>query len=198
MITSLLPALLFLLQSVLHIAMLLLVCRFLLQLAKANYYNPVTQLVIKATKPLLWPLQAVLPRMFTLDCSPLVLAWLIALALIGLLHWSVLTVGMVDNAGLIFKLQQLSWLQVGLSALASVCMQVVSVYFWSVILVALSSWIQSLQRQPLVHVLHELISPLLNPVRRYLPANTGIDFSPIIVLLGLQTLMILLKSLTLV
>ena len=61
------------------------------------------------------------------------------------------------------------------------------VLFGSVIL----SWVQLPSDNPVVRVIHQLTEPVLSRVRKILPAAAGFDFSPMVVLVGLQ----LLKSL---
>ena len=48
------------------------------------------------------------------------------------------------------------------------------------------SWIQPGQSNRLIELVHRVTEPLLAPVRGLLPAMGGMDFSPIIVLFGIQ------------
>jgi YggT family protein len=61
------------------------------------------------------------------------------------------------------------------------------VMFASVVL----SWIRPDPDNAIVRVIHQLTEPVLSRVRQILPAAGGFDFSPMVVLIGLQ----LLKSL---
>jgi YggT family protein len=61
------------------------------------------------------------------------------------------------------------------------------VLFASVIL----SWVRLDPDNAIVRVIHQLTEPVLSRVRQILPAAGGFDFSPMVVLIGLQ----LLKSL---
>ena len=67
----------------------------------------------------------------------------------------------------------------------------VNVYFVSIIAQALLSWFNP-GRTPIAMVLHDLNRPLLGPVQRLLPPFSGIDLSPVAVLLGLQLAKMLL------
>jgi YggT family protein len=58
------------------------------------------------------------------------------------------------------------------------------ILFASVIL----SWLQLSPDNPVARVIHQLTEPVLSRVRRLLPAAGGFDFSPMVVLIGLQLL----------
>jgi YggT family protein len=58
------------------------------------------------------------------------------------------------------------------------------VLFGAVIL----SWVQLPSDNPIVRVIHQLTEPVLSRVRKILPSAAGFDFSPMVVLVGLQLL----------
>ena len=58
----------------LYIAAILL--RLLLQMAKADFYNPLSQFLVKATKPALQPLRRLVPGFLGIDFAAIVLAYL--------------------------------------------------------------------------------------------------------------------------
>ena len=167
----------FLVQAVLGIVMLFLLLRFLLQLCRADFYNPLSQIVLKVTQPVLQPLRRAIPGNKRVDGASLLL--LVVLQLITLAIVSSLRGMSLGPGGLLF------W------SLAELVTMLVNVYFVSVIAQALLSWFNP-GRTPLVTVLHDLNRPLLGPVRRLLPPFSGIDLSPIAVLLGLQLAKMLL------
>jgi YggT family protein len=167
----------FLVQAVLGIVMLFLLLRFLLQLCHADFYNPLSQIVLKVTQPVLQPLRRAIPGNKRVDGASLVL--LLVLQLVTLAIVSSLRGMSLGPGGLLF------W------SLAELATMLVNVYFVSVIAQALLSWFNP-GRTPLVTVLHDLNRPLLGPVRRLLPPFSGIDLSPIAVLLGLQLAKMLL------
>ena len=47
---------------------------------------------------------------------------------------------------------------------------------------------------PVRRFLDRLLQPVLNPIRRLLPATGGADFSPLVLILGLMILNMLLQS----
>lgn len=167
----------FLVQALLGLVLLLLLLRFLLQLCRADFYNPLSQIVLKATQPLLKPLRRAIPGTARIDGASLLLlvvVQMVTLAVIAAVRDMPLGLG-----GLLF------W------SLAELVTLVINVFFVSVIVQALMSWI-SPGRNPLAALLHSLNRPLLEPVRRRLPPLSGVDLSPIVVLFGLQLAKMLL------
>ena len=58
---------------------------------------------------------------------------------------------------------------------------------------SLMSWFNPDPRNPIVKFLHAVVDPLLHPIRSLLPANLGLDLSPMIALLALWALQSLLQ-----
>jgi YggT family protein len=167
----------FLVQAVLGIIMLFLLLRLLLQLCRADFYNPLSQVVLKVTQPVLQPLRRAIPGSKRVDGAALLLlvvAQVLTLAIVSALR------GMaIGPVGLLF------W------SLAELVTMLVNVYFVSIIAQALLSWFNP-GRTPIAMVLHDLNRPLLGPAQRLLPPFSGIDLSPVAVLLGLQLVKMLL------
>ncbi|MFZ5601410.1 MAG: YggT family protein [Pseudomonadota bacterium] len=153
--------------------------RFLLQLLRADFYNPVSQFVVKATTPVLKPLRCVIPGVGGLDNASLVLIF--ALIVAKLLLWSFI------NFGALAPLPDLAILLLKCTALLLIN------YFFMILLVsAVMSWVVQ-GYHPVAAVLFQLSDPIVAPVRRLLPAMGGIDFSPMVVMLGLYVVRILFQ-----
>jgi YggT family protein len=76
-----------------------------------------------------------------------------------------------------------------LSALAKVIHILLTGYLWVVLIRALLSWVSPDPYNPIVRTLHAVTEPVLSPLRRKLPLFAGsIDFSPIVVILGIYFL----------
>src|SRR5210317_2117367 len=67
----------FLVQVLFGLYAALVVLRFLLQLVRADFYNPLSQFIVTATKPLLNPLRRTIPGVSGIDIASLVLAWFV-------------------------------------------------------------------------------------------------------------------------
>lgn len=151
--------------------------RFLLQLLRADFYNPVSQFVVKATTPILKPLRRVIPGVGGLDNASLLVIFV--LILLKLETWSFI------NFGALLPLEALAILLLKSTALLLVN------YFMLILFVgAIMSWVVQ-GYHPVASVLFQLSDPIVAPVRRLLPAMGGIDFAPMVVILGLITIKIL-------
>ncbi|GAU09526.1 YggT family protein [Desulfoplanes formicivorans] len=81
-----------------------------------------------------------------------------------------------------------------LHAVAMLIDTVLSLYFWVVIISALLSWVNPDPYNPLVRILRNLTEPVFYRIRKWLPFTymSGIDFSPVVLLLAIQFLKIFL------
>ena len=65
---------------------------------------------------------------------------------------------------------------------------VLEVYFWIIIVRALLSWVNPDRYNPIVRFLYQVTEPVLRPIRRRLPMEMGLDFSPLVVILVIKVL----------
>jgi YggT family protein len=158
--------------------LLVVVLRFLLQLVRADFYNPISQFIVKATNPPLIPLRKVIPGFGGIDLASVVLALIvqaIAIVLILLLN------GIQPP-----PVQVVMWSVVGIISL------VLKVYFWGLLITVIASWLAPNSYNPALILINQILEPAVKPVRKMMPDMGGIDISPIIVFLLIQVLEILL------
>lgn len=170
----------FLVETLLSLYISAIIIRFLLGYARADFYNPLSQFLVKITNPVLTPVRRFIPAFGKLDTSAVVVA--LVLMIIKL----VLLAGMV-GAG--FNVITLIWLAVG-----EVIRSVIWVYIIALILLAVISWIGSSHGNPVAPLVNSLVSPLVSPVRRRLPPVGMLDLSPLVVILGLNILLIIVDG----
>lgn len=183
----------FLLTTLFQLYIALVLLRFLLQWARADFYNPLSQFVIKLTTPLLRPLRRLIPGFGGWDLATLVLAWLLAMVQVALVGTQISQYnipGLLDG-------QMLSLFSVVLFSLLDIFALTVSLFLIAIIIQAVSSWFNPGHYNPVTVVLYSLTEPLLRPARRLLPPISGIDLSPLLVLLALQVLKMLVVTLVL-
>ncbi|MGQ7272696.1 YggT family protein [Marinobacter sp. V034] len=156
--------------------------RFLLQLARADFYNPICQFVVKATNPLLRPLRKIIPGWGGIDGAALVLAILIQ-AVTFLLILTALNGGFPA----INPLTLLAW------SVVTVLGLIIKIYFWSVLAVVLISWVAPGSAHPAIQLIAQLTEPVMRPVRNVMPALGGLDLSPIVVFLILNVLSVVVE-----
>ncbi|RLK51408.1 YggT family protein [Alkalispirillum mobile] len=169
----------FLLETLITLYILAVMVRFLLQWARADFFNPISQAVVKVTQPTLSPLRRVIPGYRGLDLAAVVL--MIALQTLSLYLTYLIGGSYVLPVGY---------------ALMSAVIQVLSLLFtlYTVIIIiqVIMSWVNPHSHHPGVAILHSLSEPVLSPIRRMLPDLGGLDLSPLVALLGIQVLRMLI------
>ncbi|EXJ12378.1 YggT family protein [Nitrincola nitratireducens] len=149
------------------------ILRFLLQAAQADFYNPISQAVVKFTQAPVAPIQKVVPKIGRFDFSPLVLAFLIKLITL------VILVTLSSNIGL-------DVLALAMLALVGVIDSLLSMIFWATIGSVIISWVAPGSPHPAPQILLQITEPLFALVRRVLPSIGGLDLSPIVIFLVIQ------------
>jgi YggT family protein len=162
-----------------YIAVMLL--RFILQQVGADFYNPISQFVVKATQPLVIPTRKLIPSIKKIDTATLVLTF--ALILIKL-------VIIFSIAGYAMNVQQL--VAKGIYDLASLTFDI---FIVALFVQAILSWVNPDPYHPVSSLLRSLTFPILNPIRKFMPAMGGIDLSTLVGLIGLMFIKRLVLSL---
>ena len=150
----------------------LVVLRVLLQLVRANFYNPVCQFLYKATNPVLMPLRKVIPAWRNLDVAAVLLAWLLSAIKLALLY---ALVG-----------QSLGLAGLALMAFADLVDFVLMLYLGLILVQVLLSFINVERSNPIVPLVFQLTEPVLGPIRKRVPSLGGIDFSPMLAWLAIM------------
>ncbi|ERI52310.1 YggT family protein [Pseudomonas sp. AOB-7] len=167
-------ALIYIIQTLGSLYLLIVLLRFILQLVRADFYNPLSQFIVKATQPLLTPLRRVIPGIAGLDLASLVLAILVQL----LLMLVTLTL-MGYNAGG-FLLQLLVWSVIGVTSLF------LKVFFFALIVSVILSWVAPGSYNPGAQLVNQICEPVLAPFRKLLPNLGGLDISPIFAFIAIN------------
>ncbi|UTW06213.1 YggT family protein [Pseudomonas benzenivorans] len=163
----------YILQTLGSLYLLVVLLRFILQLVRADFYNPLSQFIVRATQPLLKPLRKVIPGFAGLDLASLVLAILVQLLLMTLTM-------MLMGYGVGNPLQLLVWSIIGVTALF------LKVFFFALIISVILSWVAQGSHNPAVELINQMCEPLLAPIRRFMPNLGGLDLSPIVAFLALN------------
>ncbi|MBT1062165.1 YggT family protein [Bowmanella sp. Y26] len=174
----------FLIGTLFDLYLMVVILRLWLQFARADFYNPFSQFVVRATHPLVGPMRRVLPSLGNLDTATLVLALLVAFTQLTLMN---------------FVLGANSWqvfnpLAILLGSVIVLVNQTLSLIFWILIIRALLSWFSQGQN-PMEMVLYQLTEPLLAPIRRIIPPMGGLDLSVLVAIIAIQFLTFLLRDL---
>ena len=170
---SLNTAAIYLIQTLGSLYLLIVLLRFLLQLVRADFYNPLSQFIVRATKPLLMPLRRIIPGYGGLDFASLVLG--IAIQLVMLILIILLMGYALPNILLL-----VSWAAIGVLALF------VKIFFFALIISVILSWVAQGSYNPAVILINQLCEPILAPIRKILPALGGLDLSPIFAFIAIR------------
>ncbi|KPK54391.1 MAG: osmotic-shock protein [Thiotrichales bacterium SG8_50] len=169
----------FLLETFVGLFVLALLLRFFLQAVRAPARNPLSNFVAALTDFAVRPARRVVPGLWGYDLSSLVLAWLLQIALMGV----VLSIKGYDFAA-----------PVGVAAVGLICVAGVNLLktFIYIVLVAtiiqaVLSWINPYS--PVAPILNAMTRPFLGVFRRRIPPIGGVDLSPLFVLVVCQLLL---------
>lgn len=170
----------FLVGIIFDLFLMVVLLRFWLQAAKADFYNPMSQFVVKATSFAVNPLRKIIPGVGGFDIASLVLAYLVAVA----------------KLSVIFLMFYNAWVPgpVFIQALITVVKEGLNLLFWVLIIRALLSWV-SQGYNPIEAVFHQLTEPMLRPIRKIIPPLGGLDLSILVLIIGLQFLQFLVMDL---
>lgn len=167
-----LSPLLQLFSTVVDLYLMVVILRFWLQWVRADFYNPLSQFVVRLTHPVLTPLRRIIPGFGGFDIATLVFAYLVSL-----IKYLILYFGFSDVP--------VPLTIVAYFALISMLKQAGALLFWILIARAVLSWI-SQGRSTVEYVMAQLTEPLLTPIRRIIPSIGGLDLSFLILFLVLQ------------
>ncbi|MBA4503659.1 YggT family protein [Marinobacterium marinum] len=156
----------------------LLLMRFALQLSQADYYNPISQSVVRLTQPIVGPLQRVLRPKGRFDFATLIVALAVkAIAILVLIKMS----PMFASAG-----GSISPLHLLIFSLAGTLNTLLTIYFWATLGAVIISWIAPDSYHPAPQLLLQLSEPLFALARKVIPPIGGLDLSPILIFLLIQ------------
>ena len=157
----------YLVQTFFGLYTILIMVRFLMQVSRADYYNPICQSIIRLTDPGIRPLRRVLPSAYGVDFATLAAAYLVQLVGVMLI--------MMLWGGPVFMPIYAVWVLLGLFSI------IFSIYFFALIIMVISSWIAPQSGHPALSLVNQIIEPICTPARKLLPPMGGMDFSIILV-----------------
>jgi YggT family protein len=170
----------YLVQTLLSLYLLAMLLRFLLQLVRADFYNPICQFLVRITNPLVIPVRRMVPAFAGIDFSSLLLAVLLQLA-------GIATLLLINGLGLPNIGILLLWSVLGVVGL------LVNIYFFALLAMIILSWVAPGSRHPAVALLYQITEPVMAPFRQALPPMGGLDFSPILLFILINVIQIALR-----
>jgi YggT family protein len=164
----------FLLKTIGNLYLFVVLLRLVLQLTRADFYNPISQGVVKATNPLLLPLRKFIPSFGRVDSASVVLALLVQL----------LTLAVVIN----LIGYSLSVAQYATYTVAGTLYHLLDLYFWAMLISVILSWVAPGASHPGAMLVSQITAPLYYQVQRVIPPLGGLDLSPIFIFVGITVL----------
>jgi len=171
-------ALIYLIGTITDLYVAAILLRLLLQWVRADFYNPLSQFLIKITNPVLVPARRIIPSIGTLDTASVVIMLLLELA-------QLVIISQISHTDFGFQFLLLF-------AVKKLLVTLLLTYFVLIITRIIVSWVASQSRHPLVPLIHQLTEPVLRPFSKLLPPISGIDLSPLFALIALRFLLLLL------
>ena len=170
----------YLAQTFFSIYLFAMLLRFLLQLVRADFYNPICQFLVKITNPVVLPARRLIPSVGGLDLASLVLAVLLQMAAIAVIL-------LINGIAFPNPLIGLTWAALGVVGL------LVNIYFFALLGMIILSWVAPGSNNPAIYLLHQITEPVMAPLRKVLPTMGGLDFSPILVFILINIIQIALR-----
>jgi YggT family protein len=172
-------AVIFIVDTLLRLLLLVFLLRVLLQLARADFRNPISQAVVRITNPLVLPLRRILPPIGKVDTASIVAVLIVAFIAIAIEY------------GLrgVLPPSPLLWIH---AVVVEIARTTLWTYFYAIFIYALLSLIAPGGYSPMQSLLAALCEPVLRPFRRFIPAIAGLDLSPLWAGIAIQALLLLL------
>ncbi|MGE0385282.1 MAG: YggT family protein [Gammaproteobacteria bacterium] len=162
----------FLISVVFDLFIYAVMLRLLLQLVRADFYNPISQAIVRLTNPLLRPLRRHVPGYKGIDLPSVLLLLVLEGVKITLIAW---VNGASPGLGTILALAPVELLQTA-----------IHVFVAALLIQFVLSWVAPGAYNPVSQITYSLTAPLLRPLRRLIPPLGGLDFTLLVALVALQ------------
>ncbi|HEX5636475.1 MAG TPA: YggT family protein [Gammaproteobacteria bacterium] len=159
----------FLIETVFYLYTLLLMLRLLLQWVRADFYNPLSQFVVKVTNPVVIPLRRIIPGLGGIDLASLLLVIALTCIKIFLITW---IMGVSVNV-----------IALLLTSLMETFILLLDIFLFSIFVLAIMSWINPDPYHPAAALLNSITRPVMKPLRQRIPPIGGMDISPMIAII---------------
>jgi len=171
-------AFIYLISTITDLYVTAILLRLLLQWVRADFYNPLSQFLIKITNPVLVPARRIIPSIGKLDTASVVIMLLLELI-------QLVAIGLLSKTDFGFQFLLLF-------AIKKLLITLLITYLVLIIARVLVSWIAAQSRHPLIPLIYQLTEPVLKPFSKLLPPMGGVDLSPLFALIAVRFLLLLL------
>jgi YggT family protein len=169
-------AVIFIVDTLLSLALFAALLRLFLQWSRADFRNPICQTVVRVTNPLVMPLRRILPPVRKIDTASVVTVLIVAFA----------RVAIIDELSRYGLPAAPIWVR---EALIDIVRYALNTYFWAIVFYAVLSLIAPGDYSPAQSLLTSLCEPVLRPFRRLMKPIGGLDLSPLWAGLAIQVVL---------
>lgn len=164
----------FLIDTIVNLYLYIVIARFVLQVVRADFYNPISQFIVKATSPLLIPMRKVIPGIGGVDVASIVLLYLLVIA-------KILLIGLIFGQGQVLNPAIAVW------ALIECASLVINFFIFVIFIMVVLSWLAMASGgyNPVADIIRQMAEPVLAPARKIIPPMGMLDITPMVVLLVL-------------
>lgn len=158
-----------------------LLLRFLAQWLGANTQNPIVRGIIAATDPILKLPRRFLPKSRNFDWAALLAFALLLLAFVLLVFFVFIQPQLANNPAAaninLWQVILLNWFYM-------LAFNVLNMYFFIILIVAITSWVNPSGYNPVSEFFNVIINPFLAPLRRVIPPLGGVlDITPMLLMI---------------
>jgi YggT family protein len=169
---------------------LLVLIRFMLQMFRADFYNPVSQFIVKVTSLPLKYLRKGIPSIAGQDTSAVVLCLLLTFIKFVLLR--LLDVEIMQISSNVAYIAGVSYLGLIIYSLADLISLFLGVFLIAILIQVVLSWINPGTHNPVIGLVNTLAAPALRPIQKLIPPIGGLDVSPLFAMLAIVVMKMLL------
>jgi len=174
------PAIIFIISTIAQLYLLVMLLRFWLPWLGADFRNPIAQGILRLTSPLVIPIRRVIPQIGRLDTATIFIAF-------ALQYLTVLIILTISGA-------KAGIAPIALTALVDLVLLSLRLFTFAIFIHIILSWIAPGTYNPATAFISMLVTPVLQPFRKWIPPMGGLDISPMFAIIGLMALSILIGS----
>jgi YggT family protein len=167
-------ALYFIVKSLAELFLFVYLLRFWLPFVQADFRNPVAQVILRLTSPLIIPVRRFIPPIGRLDTATVLVTFAIQYVIVLML---------------LFISQRMAGpLLIATASILELCIHSLNLFFFAILIRIILSWVAPHTYNPVGAIAGQLADPVLRPFRRLVPLIGGLDVSPIFAVILLQAL----------
>ncbi len=175
--------LVFIVNTVFDLYVILVLLRFMLQMLRADFYNPVSQFIVQVTSRPLGVLRRVIPSVAGQDSAAIVLCLVVIYAKFMLLR--LLDTAAIPVGSTLAPIGSVGYLGLMVYAIADLVALFLTVFLIAIIIQVVLSWISPGHYNPVIGLVNSLAAPIRRPVKKIMPPIGGLDLSPLVAILGI-------------